>query len=112
VFNFADKFILDLMSTEYTYLLPCTSIIFNLSRLVTYIEVARGSSMDLRPSPYCPVLLPAIKHFVHTNVGTNNPMIRFASDNLFGLIYAGQRGPERNLTVVYAKSMLLLSVAS
>jgi len=49
--------------------------------------------------------------FVNTNVCTN-PMIRFASDNLFGLIYVVQRGPERNLTVVYAIFMLLLSVAS
>ena len=31
-------------------------------------------------------------------------MIIFANDNLFGLIYVEQRGPERNLTVVYAKS--------
>jgi hypothetical protein len=39
-------------------------------------------------------------------------MIIFASDNPFGLIYVAKRVPEQNLTVVYAKSMLLLSVAS
>jgi hypothetical protein len=37
--------------------------------------------------------------FFRTNVASNNPMIIFASDNPFGLIYVGQRGPERNLSL-------------